>query len=196
MAHKTFMMGLARAMAIAGGIVLSLLIVLTCVSILGRILNGFFHSDFMESIAPGFAKWALDMGVGPITGDFELVESGVAFAIFAFIPLCQITAGHASVDIIANMLPGRVNRFMRMVIEITFAAVLVLIAWRLYEGMMSKKGYGETTFLLQFPIWWAYAASFVGAAVAALIGVYMAVIRMYEAFTGRIIIWDGVEVEQ
>jgi len=196
MAHKTFMMGLARAMAIAGGIVLSLLIVLTCFSIVGRILNGFFHGDLMESIAPGFAKWALDTGVGPITGDFELVESGVAFAIFAFIPLCQITAGHASVDIIANMLPGRVNRFMRMVIEITFAAVLVLIAWRLYEGMMSKKGYGETTFLLQFPIWWAYAASFVGAALAALIGVYMAVIRMYEAFTGRIIIWDGVEVEQ
>ena len=195
MAHKTFMMGLARAMAIAGGIVLSLLIVLTCFSILGRILNGFFHGDLMESIAPGFAKWALDMGVGPITGDFELVEAGVAFAIFAFLPLCQITSGHASVDIVANILPAWANRIIRMVVEVTFAAVLLLIAWRLFDGMMSKKSYGETTFLLQFPIWWAYAASFVGAAMAAIVGVYMAAVRTFEAFTGRIIIWDGVEAE-
>lgn len=183
-------------MAILGGIVLSFLIVLTCASIAGRLLNGFFHSDFMEGIAPGFSKWAIDVGVGPITGDFELVEAGVAFAIFAFIPLCQITAGHASVDIFANMLPRGVNRFLRMVIEIVFAAVLVLIAWRLYEGMISKMSYGETTFLLQFPIWWAYAASFVGAVVSSMVGVYMACVRTYEFATGRIVIYDGVEAGQ
>ncbi|MFT7595435.1 MAG: TRAP-type C4-dicarboxylate transport system permease small subunit [Paracoccaceae bacterium] len=196
MALKNFMTELARAMAIAGGFVLSLLIILTCVSILGRILNGFFHGDLMESIAPGFSKWVIDMGVGPITGDFELVEAGVAFAIFAFIPICQITAGHACVDVLAVQFPKKVNRYLRMLIDILFAAVLVLIAWRLFDGMMSKRGYGETTFLLQFPIWWAYAASFVGAIVAALVGVYVAAVRIYEAFTGRIIIWDGVEAEQ
>lgn len=190
--HK-HMTSLARFMAVLGGIVLSLLIILTCVSIAGRLLNGFFHGDFMTGIAPGFAQWMLDLGVGPVNGDFELVESGVAFAIFAFIPLCQITSGHASVDIVANMLPASVNRFLRMVIEITFAAVLVLIAWRLYDGMMSKRSYGETTFLLQFPIWWAYAASFFGAVVSAIVGIYMACVRTLEFATGRILVWDGVE---
>ncbi len=189
------MMKLARFMAILGGIVLSLLILLTCLSISGRLLNGFFHGDFMQSLAPGFAEWALGLGVGPINGDFELVEAGVAFAIFAFIPLCQITAGHASVDILANRLPRRVNSFLRMVIEIAFAAALILIAWRLHDGMMSKKSYGETSFLLQFPVWWAYAASFAGAIVAAIVGVYMAFIRTAEFLTGRVIIWDGVEAE-
>jgi hypothetical protein len=45
--------------------------------------------------------------------------------------------------------------------------VLILISWRLYEGLLSKMSNGETTFLLQFPIWWAYAASF-AASVAAV----------------------------
>ncbi|MBJ6371876.1 TRAP transporter small permease [Sedimentitalea arenosa] len=187
------MMGLARFMAVLGGIVLTLLILLTCVSIAGRLLNGFLHGDLMQGIAPGLATWLIELGVGPVNGDFELVESGVAFAIFAFIPLCQITSGHASVDILTNAFPAGVNRFLRMVIDIVFAAVLILIAWKLYDGMVSKMRYGETTFLLQFPIWWAYAASLVGAVVSAVVAVYMALVRSYEFATGRIVIWDGVE---
>lgn len=190
---KRLMMGLARSMAVLGGIVLTLLIVLTCISIAGRLLNGFFHGDMMESLAPGFAKWMIDIGVGPVNGDFELVEAGVAFAIFCFIPLCQITAGHASVDIITDKFSAGVNRFLRMVIEVVFAGVLVLIAWKLYDGMASKMRYGETSFLIQFPVWWAYAASFAGAVVAAIVGVYVAFVRIYEFATGRIILWDGVE---
>ncbi|MFD3188817.1 TRAP transporter small permease [Sedimentitalea sp. HM32M-2] len=193
---KSFMMGLARVMAFLGGVVLTLLILLTCVSIVGRLLNGFFHGPLMQSLAPGFARWMIDIGVGPVNGDFELVESGVAFAIFAFLPLCQITAGHASVDIFTNRFPARLNRFMRMITEIVFAAVLILIAWKLYDGMTSKMRYGETTFLLQFPIWWAYAASLIGAVVSAIVGSYVAGARIYEFLTGRIIIWDGVETDQ
>lgn len=188
--HK-LIYGLARIMAILGGLVLTLLILLTCVSILGRSLNGILHGDMMERIAPGFSTWLLDLGVGPINGDFELVEAGVAFAIFAFLPLCQITAGHASVDIFTARLPAGVQRFLRAATEVLFAVVLILIAWRLFEGMASKRGYGETTFLLQFPIWWAYAASLVGAIVAAGVGVYMALVRLAELLTGRVIVADG-----
>lgn len=192
---KDIMMALARFMAIMGGLVLSLLIFLTCISIAGRILNGLFHSNFMEANAAGFSEWMIKIGVGPVNGDFELVEAGVAFAIFAFLPLCQITAGHASVDIFTNMLPRGFNRFSLMVTDIVFAAVLILIAWRLYEGMMSKMSYNETTFLLQFPIWWAYAASFVGAVVAAIVGVYVGLARVFELVSGRIIITDGAGAE-
>ncbi|MBE1285451.1 MAG: TRAP transporter small permease subunit [Rhodobacteraceae bacterium] len=193
--HK-IMTGLARTMATIGGAVLSALIILTCLSIAGRLLNGVFHSDLMESVAPGFSEWMINIGIGPINGDFELVEAGVAFAIFAFIPLCQITAGHASVDILANSFSRGTNRFLRMVTEIAFALVLILIAVRLSDGMMSKYANGETSFLLEFPVWWAYAASLVAAVVAAIVGVYMACIRTLEFFTGRIRIWDGVEAEQ
>jgi len=195
MKTNRIMMTLARFMATLGGMALSVLIVLTCVSILGRILNGLFHSDFMEGIAPGFSAWVIQIGVGPINGDFELVEAGVAFAIFAFLPLCQITAGHASVDVFTNLLPRGFNRVSRMVVDLLFATVLMLIAWRLYDGMMSKMRYGETTFLLQFPIWWAYAASFSGAVVAAIVGIYVALVRVYELISGRVVIQDGMEIE-
>lgn len=185
---------LARKMAILGGIVLGLLILLVCISVAGRTLNGFLHT-VLSPVAPDLAQALLDTGVGPINGDFELVEAGIAFAIFAFLPLCQITGGHATVDIFTNLLPLRANRGLRMVTEIVFAAVLVLIAWRLFEGMLSKMSYGETTFLLQFPIWWAYAASFAGAVVAALVGVYTASVRSYEMFSGQTVLTDGPETD-
>ena len=80
------------------------------------------------------------------------------------------------------------NKFLRTFWEILLSATIILITWRLYEGMVSKMEYGETTFLLQFPVWWAYAASFVAAVVASLVGVYCAVARMIELFTGRIVL--------
>ena len=171
-------------MAILGGLVLTILIVLICISVFGRSMNGVLHGAG-EAYFPAIAKTLLDIGVGPINGDFELVEAGIAFAIFAFLPLCHLTGGHATVDIFTSKLPDGANRFLKMVTELVFATVLIVISWRLYEGMMSKLGYGETTFLLQFPIWWAYAASFFGSAIAAFVGVYIAAMCVASFFSGR-----------
>ncbi|WP_323780384.1 TRAP transporter small permease [Thalassovita sp.] len=185
---QRFMNNLARGMAMLGGLVLTFLIVLTCLSVLGRTLNTILHSNFAETILGGLTKTLLDTGVGPISGDFELVEAGIAFSIFAFIPWCQITGGHASVDIFTSALPVRVNRFILMIGEILFALTLILISWKLYDGTMSKMRYGETTFLLQFPIWWAYAISLVGSVVSAIVTVYMAVVRSAEFFRNETIV--------
>ena len=182
--HKT-MLALARGMAVLGGIVLTLLILLTCVSVAGRVLNGALHGAFMQSVAPGLADGLIALGVGPVLGDFEVVEAGVAFTIFAFLPLCQITGGHASVDIFTSRLPDAINRVIGAVVEAVFAAVLILIALRLYAGMQDKMQYSETTFMLQFPIWWAYAASLVAAGLAAIVGVYVAAARLVELLSGR-----------
>lgn len=179
---------LARTMATIGGVVLSALIVLTCVSVAGRSLNTLLHIDWIETRFAETAQYFLDLGVGPILGDYELVEAGIAFAIFAFLPLCQITGGHASVDIFTSKFPDRINRFISMVVEVVFAIALVVIAWRLYEGMLSKMKYNETTYLLLIPVWWAYGASLFAAVIAALIGIYMALVRIMESLTGRIII--------
>ena len=165
----SFVDRLARLFAQLGGLVLSALIILTCLSIAGRSLIGVLHADWVQASIPGIAVALIDLGVGPINGDFELVEAGMAFSIFAFLPLCQLNGAHASVDIFTSALPKRVNRMLRIVIEIVFAAVLVLIAWQLFQGTLSKRNSGQTTFLLEFPIWWAYALSLVAAAVAAFI---------------------------
>lgn len=183
---------MARGMAIAGGTVLTLLVLLVCASVIGRALNGLAHGA-LSNLAPALSAWMLEAGVGPVNGDFELVEAGVAFAIFAFMPLCQITQGHATVDIFTSKLGAGTNRVLRMITDIIFAIVLIVIAVQLYAGMMSKLGYGETTFLLQFPVWWGYAASLIGAVCAAIMGCYVAAMRSAELFTGREILPDGPE---
>lgn len=177
-------------MAILGGIVLSVIILMVCLSIIGRTLNSFLHSGFAEMLMGGFAQTLIDWGIGPINGDYELLEAGVAFCIFAFLPLTQITAGHATVDIFTNGLPKGIQKVLFTLIEIVFAAVLVMLAWQLMHGMLDKMDRGQTTFLLQFPVWWAYALSLVGATGAAIVGVYTALARVYQLFTGNILIVD------
>ncbi len=186
---------LARAFAILGGLVLSLLVILTCLSIVGRSLNTVLHSDFAQAFAPGLANVLLATGLGPINGDFELVEAGMAFAIFAFLPLCQLNGSHASVDIFTGKLPLRINRLLRMVIEFVFAATLILIAVQLFAGMESKRGSGQTTLLLQYPVWWGYAMSVPGAFAAALVSVHIAVSRLIEVATGRVVLPPELEAD-
>lgn len=179
---------LARLMAILGGIILAVLILITCVSILGRAANSTLHTFVSIGILPGIAQWLIDAGIGAIRGDFELVEAGMAFCIFAFIPYCHVTAGHASVDVFTDFLPDGAMRVLEMLIAVLFAIVLVIIAVQLEEGLARKMKSGQTSLLLQFPIWWAYMLCFSSAVVAALSGVYMALVRIYELMTSQTIV--------
>lgn len=181
----TLITRLARLTAIVGGLVLVVLVVLTCISVLGRGLNTIGHSDALNAISQGAADALLATGVAPLNGDFELVEAGIAFAVFSFLPICQLYGAHATVDVFTSVLPPRVNKFIMAFWEVILSALIVLITWRLFVGMQAKMAYGETTFLLQFPVWWAYAASFGAACVASLVSLYCAVARVGEAITGR-----------
>ena len=78
-----------------------------------------------------------------------------------------------------------VNRILHSAAAVIFALVLVLIAAQLFGGLQSKLRSGQTTFLLEFPVWWSYAASMLGATVAVLVAVYMALMRSAELITGR-----------
>ncbi|MBL4726061.1 MAG: TRAP transporter small permease subunit, partial [Rhizobiaceae bacterium] len=114
---------LARMLALLGGTVLITIAVLTCVSIIGRSL--------------------ISIGLGPIQGDFELVEAGAGFAVFAFLPWCQINRGHAAVDIFTNFLPRLVNRWIDLVSEVLMGIAIYILAWRLWEGTLVKMRYGD-----------------------------------------------------
>lgn len=159
------MYALARMMAIAGGIVLAAITVLTVVSITGR------------SLVP--------IGLAPVPGDFELVEAGTAFAVFAFLPWCQLNRGHATVDLFTSYLSAGANRWIDLVAEILMTLTLIVLTWRLAYGMADKLRYGETTFILQFPIWWGFAAAMIGAVIAVIISIYMTAMRAREVATGR-----------
>ncbi|EEB85397.1 TRAP transporter small permease [Roseobacter sp. GAI101] len=179
---------LARITAIIGGLVLVALILMTTVSIFGRTINKVLHSTFFQENMAGLSQSLIDMGVGEINGNYELLEAGIAFAIFSFLPICQFYGAHASVDVFTSFLPAKANRWIAAFWEIVLAMVIILIIWRLFEGMQRYIGNGETTLFLQFPVWWAYGASFIAGIISCIVAVYCAVIRVIEAVKGETIL--------
>lgn len=156
---------LARALAVLGGLVLVLITLLTVVSITGRAFVAY--------------------GLGPIPGDFELVEALTAFAVFSFLPWCQLQRAHATVDVFTSFLPDGVNRVIDLVTELLMTLIIVLVAWRLWHGMTDKINYHETTFILQFPVWWGFAAAMVAAVVGVVVSFYMLAVRIGEVVSGK-----------
>ncbi|WP_333713770.1 TRAP transporter small permease [Yoonia sp.] len=165
---------LARGMALLGGLVLCLLVLMVCASVTGRELAAAAYGGRLG----GVGDWLIGLGVGPIFGDFELVEAGMAFTIFAFLPLTQLSGAHARVDVFTSAMGPRVTRALDTLWSLLMAATILLITWRLSAGMQDKLRYGETTFLIQFPVWWAYAASLVAAVAASLVSLYCAAMRL------------------
>ncbi|NND91178.1 MAG: TRAP transporter small permease [Granulosicoccus sp.] len=170
----------ARWMAVSGGIVLLLLVVLTCLSVAGRLAGTLGHSQWLAGYWQGLAD--VLQHLGPVTGDFEIVEAGVAFAIMAFFPWCSMQRGHASVDVFTAMLPARVRATLDWLWECVFLLIMVIIAWRLMAGTLSKWSNGQTTFLLEFPVWWGYAATAGASIVACLVVSCMAWARWRDIF--------------
>lgn len=181
----------AMVMAILGGVVLTALILMVCLSILGRTATSVLHSGFMQANLPALANWLLATGVGPIRGDYELVESGMAFAIFAFLSWCHLTGGHATVDLLVERFPARLRRWIEAAIALVFAVVLVVIALKLHEGMDAQMRRRTTTFLLQYPVWWSYLAALIPAYIAAGTASYVALLRGCEAVLDRPLIAAG-----
>ena len=165
---------LAKVMALLGGMVLCALVLMVCISVAGREVSDAAYAGWFG----GAGDWLTSVGIGPILGDFELVEAGMAFTIFAFLPLTQLSSAHAKVDVFTSGLGPRINATLATFWSIVMAVIVLLITWRLYAGLQDKLRYGETTYLIQFPIWWAYAASLVAAIAAAIVSVYCAAMRL------------------
>ena len=151
----TWVERLARLTAIGGGLILLGLIVMTCLSIIGRQL--------------------IFVGLGPIPGDFEMVELGVGLAIFAFLPWCHYKRGHATVELFLSRFSPRFNHAIDVVSDGLMLAIATTIAWRLWIGMLDKKAYTETTFILQLPVWLAYAGALVGAVIFTVVAIFCVV---------------------
>lgn len=153
---------LARLMAFLGGMILIALTIATCISIIGR------------ALVP------LDIGIGPIRGIYDITEIGVAAAVFAFLPWCQLNRGHASVDLFKPIYPRLMNQVIDVLVDAGMLIIAAVGAWRLYLGMLDKMRYGETTLIMQFPVWQAYLASLAGAAAFAVVAGFC-VLRSFKA---------------
>jgi TRAP-type C4-dicarboxylate transport system permease small subunit len=158
--------GLAKWLAVAGGLVLMAMVAMVIVSIVGRALI-----------------W---VGLRPIRGDYELVSVGMGFAVFAFMPWAHLTRGHALVSLVADTFGARANAWILVVTDLMMLAASAFIAWRLYFGMMDKFAYRETTLLLRFPLGWAYAAGLIGAVVLVVVSLFVMGRSLTYAWAGEV----------
>ena len=158
-----------RWLACFGGVILVFIALLTVVSVIGRALTGF--------------------GLGPIKGDFELVQIGSAVAVFCFLPWCQLNRGHVRVDLISRVIPFRLNALLELLGDIAITLIAIVVTWRLWMGMgecvtwFSQEvrdvlGFGykpfsvENTFILGWPTWYGYAVGVVACTFFIIVSIY------------------------
>ncbi len=108
----------------------------------------------------------------PVPGDFELTELGVAVAVFAFLPYCQLTDANVTADIFTSGLGRRSQAFLVLISSIIALVFAAIMAWRTSLGAQNQFDYDYQTAILQIPIGYAFiliVISLVLVAVAAIV---------------------------
>ena len=136
----------SRAWAVAGGLVLTTVMLMTVASVLMRAFIG-----------------------RPILGDYELVEMGSAIAAFSFLPYCQQARGNVVVDIFTQRAPPRVNAALAALGSLLLTAIALVLLWRMSLGGYDFYRYHEQTTNLGIPRWWAFPPILVSLVLLALV---------------------------
>ena len=153
-AHDHGAARIARVLALLGGFLLVGLAALVTTSVLMR--------------------WVGGQGVN---GDFELVQTGLALAVFAFLPLCQAHRGNVMVDTFTLRLPATFQAGLDALWDLVYAVFAAFIAWRLAIGASEALSSHTTSMVLGLPIHYAISACAAMAAFLALIAVLTAIRR-------------------
>ena len=142
---------LCRGFALAGGLVLLAMMLMSLVSIVGRAV---------------FNK--------PLPGDYELVQLGCGIAVSAFLPFCQMRGGHVLVDFFtANSRPA-VRAALDTVGALLLGTAAAVFTWRLAAGAIGMRVANDLTTILEIPTWWAMALMVPSFALFAAAGFYTA----------------------
>jgi len=107
----------------------------------------------------------------PVPGDYELVQMLSAMGIAMCLPYCQLRKGHVFVDFFTLWAPPAMKRALDALAALLLAGSSFFLAWRIWEGLLEMREYGETSMVIALPIWWGYVPvvpSFVLLGVAAL----------------------------
>ncbi len=144
---------LARLCAIAAGVLMTGITLLTCVSLIGRNTTG----------------WT-------IVGDFELSASAAGAAVALFMPWCQVRRGNIIVDFFTTgasaLTQSRMDRFGALLM----AVVMTLLAWRSTVGGLSAWKAQSGSMMLGFPEWIVYCGIVPPLALCAVIALHQAVV--------------------
>ena len=125
---------LCKLLAVASGVALLVMALLSLRSIVGRIV---FDSALL--------------------GDYELVQMLSAIAVAMALPYANWIGGHVIVDFFTAKASPKANALMDMVAHLLLALFSGVLAWRLGIGMVDLKGNHDASMMLNIPTWWSYA---------------------------------------
>jgi len=144
------LLAVSKWTAIAGGLVFTAIVVMSVVSIVGR-----------------------KVASAPVPGDVELLQLGAAFASAAFFAYTHLMHGDVRVDFFTNGLAPARRAFLDALGSLLVGLFGALIAWRAWAGAMTVKEAGETSAILELPVWIAQVLMVPSFVLLALAGFYM-----------------------
>lgn len=131
---------LARALALYGGAVLLIVMVLTVINVAGFALDAV--------LAP-----TLGVAVPGLPGYEEAVALLIGGAALSFLPWCQMRYGHVAVDLFTQRAPAAFNAAVdRLALALTAVLALFLGA-ALAVGMLEARADGLLSSVLSWPVW-------------------------------------------
>ena len=120
--------GIARVMDVVGGVVLTLMMLLTVMDVILRYLGK------------------------PITGTYELVYLGGALVIGFAMPRTSWDGGNVSVDFVLVALPRHLQTVASVVTRLLGAAFFALLGWNLFRLAATYLSKQEVSLTLHVPI--------------------------------------------
>lgn len=117
------------------------------------------------------------LGLGGVAGDFELVQTATALAIFAFLPFTQARRGNIVVDSFSSGWPDGLRRAIDGVYDLIYGAFMGLCAVQLWKGAGEAAANGSASMVLLLPLAPALYACALMCGFLALICVVTALLR-------------------
>ena len=153
---------ISRVLAIAGGVLLCIMALLTTLSVTGRsVLNL------------------------PVPGDFELVAIGTGLAVFSFLPWCQMNRGNVIVDFFMIAAPVRAKTVCDIVGGVFYLLIALLLTWRMIFGALDMYNYAEKSMTINFPRWTTFPPSILMLAFLVVVIAYSVGRSIAETRAGR-----------
>lgn len=87
----------------------------------------------------------------PVFGGYEVTEFMMGVLIFASLPLLCAREGHVTIDILDHVIPKRLTRWQRLLVNLVSAGALGVMSWQLYLQSKLLAGNNEVTMTLKIP---------------------------------------------
>lgn len=149
---------LTAAWAVAGGVVLLVIVGVTVTNI------GAFALDRVARV--------FGTNVSALPGYEDFVRLAIGAAVPMFLPWCQMQRGHLAVDLFLKKAPPAIDRFIDRVSLVLMAVAALFLAWFMIQGMMETRADNALSRVLGWQEWPFYIPGIVSLILWAAVSVY------------------------